>query len=194
MLTRLQTHPQPSCPPQPFSHVLTVADEFALICNWLGKGRVLHPRSEAIRPAPVNAAPMPPAMLMDFEESGRYLITVKVKAANKLTLKPHHVETLRRNAAQLALPLLIAWKRFSVWTLFDVSHLSRRTRLRQRAARRKATFEDDPTAPRLLPGRDRQRRQEASASPRVHENEPRHATSPRNCDCPCSSTGAIAAR
>lgn len=125
MLPRPQTHPQQSCPPQPFSHVLTAADEFALICSWLGKGHVLPPRGEAISPVPAGTTPMPPTMLMDFEEGGRCLITIKVKAANKLTFKPHHVEALRRNAAQLALPLLIAWKRFSVWTLFDVSHLSR---------------------------------------------------------------------
>lgn len=52
------------------------------------------------------------------------MIEVKTKASQTLSFKPSYLARLKDYAALLHMPLLIAWKFHSIWTLFDVRHLT----------------------------------------------------------------------
>ena len=53
------------------------------------------------------------------------MIEVKSKNAQTLSLKPDALDKLKNYAGLLKLPLLIAWKFHSIWTLFEVKHLKK---------------------------------------------------------------------
>ncbi len=105
---------------------LPVEDEFAVVCSWLGKTRLLHKLDQ--QQIPLHSASkyqVPDALaLFNADEVDRpVLIEIKSKAAIKLSFKADYYERLKRYANLMDLPLLIAWKYHNVWVLFEANHM-----------------------------------------------------------------------
>jgi len=103
-------------------------DEFALILSWLGKCRLVHKLNQEQLPlASVNQYRVPD-LLAAFDYQGKVVpVLIEVKttappadplAPGNLSLKPGYLEY----ATLLGLPMLIAWKDRSLWTLFEMRH------------------------------------------------------------------------
>src|SRR5512139_1178953 len=104
---------------------LPAEDEFAAICAWLGKCRLLHRLDQ--RQVPLNSTVefQVPDLLATFDVAGPVLIEVKVKKTPKLSFTPDYFERLNNYAALVGLSLLIAWKFHTMWALFDIRHLTK---------------------------------------------------------------------
>lgn len=103
--------------------------EFALILSWLGQCRLIHKLGQEQLPHTSTANYRVPDLLAVFDYHGTavpVLIEVKTTAppADPLamgrltTIKPGHLHY----AEILNLPLLIAWKDRTIWTLFEARH------------------------------------------------------------------------
>ena len=103
---------------------LPAEDEFSVICAWLGKCRLLHKLDQQQVPAASRKSYQVPDLLALFEAGGPFLIEVKVKARQTLSFQPGYLKRLTEYAALLRMPLLIAWKFHTIWTLFDARHLT----------------------------------------------------------------------
>lgn len=106
---------------------LPAEDEFAVICTWLGHCRIVHKLDQQQAPVSSRASYQVPDLLVAFNAAGPFLIEVKVKQDLTLSFRPDYLKRLTAYADLLGLPLLIAWKFHSVWSLFD----ARRLRLAQ---------------------------------------------------------------
>lgn len=104
------------------NHGLPAEDEFAVICAWLGRTRLLHKLDQHQIPARSKSEFQVPDILAVFETGGPFLIEVKVCNDRTLSFKPEYHARLSRYAEQMGLPLLIAWKHYSLWTLVDFRH------------------------------------------------------------------------
>ena len=83
---------------------LPVEDEFSVLCAWLGKCQILHKLDQQQVPV---------------------LIEVKSKKDSLLSFTPKYMGRLLGYADLVGMPLLIAWKFHSVWTLFEVRHMKK---------------------------------------------------------------------
>jgi hypothetical protein len=103
--------------------------EFALILSWLGRCQLIHKLGQEQLPHTSIDTYRVPDLLVVFEYDGRpipVLIEVKTTAppndplamGRLTTIKPGHF----RYAELLGLPLLIAWKDRTFWTLFEARH------------------------------------------------------------------------
>lgn len=106
------------------NHGLPVEDEFAVICAWLGRTRLLHKLDQHQVPVQSKAEFQVPDILAAFEAGGPFLIEVKRCNDRTLSFKPDYHARLMRYANLMGLPLLVAWKYYSLWTLVDVRHLA----------------------------------------------------------------------
>ncbi len=106
------------------NHGLPAEDEFAVICAWLGRTRLLHKLDQHQIPARSKSDFQVPDMLAIFEAGGPFLIEVKVCNDRTLSFKPDYHARLMLYANQMGLPLLIAWKHYSLWTLVDIRHVT----------------------------------------------------------------------
>lgn len=102
---------------------LPVEDEFAVLCAWLGRTRLLHKLDQQQIPLASKTSFQVPDILVAFEAAGPFLVEVKLCNDRTLSFKPDYHARLARYAALLGLPLLIAWKHHSLWTMFDARHL-----------------------------------------------------------------------
>ena len=100
-------------------------DEFIAICSWLGRTRLVHKLDQHQVPKASGELYQVPDLLAEFEDGGPVLIEVKSRKKPKLSLKPDYLDRLNAYARLLNMPLLIAWKRYGIWVLFDVQHLAK---------------------------------------------------------------------
>lgn len=105
------------------NHGLPAEDEFSVICAWLGRTRLLHTLGQHQTPMASKADFQVPDIIALFEAGGPFLVEVKVCNDQTLSFKPDYYARLTQYAALLNMPLLIAWKFRSLWTLFDVRHV-----------------------------------------------------------------------
>lgn len=106
------------------NHGLPAEDEFAAICAWLGRTRLLHKLDQHQIPARSRFEFQVPDILAVFEAGGPFLIEVKRCNDCTLSLKSDYYARLLSYADKMGLPLLIAWKHHSLWTLVDVRHFA----------------------------------------------------------------------
>lgn len=103
-------------------HGLPAEDEFSVICAWLGKCELVHKLDQQQTPAASRDRFQVPDLLVKFEGTGPVLVEVKRCNDRTLTFKPGYRARLMAYAEMMNLPLLIAWKHHSVWTLFELRH------------------------------------------------------------------------
>lgn len=108
-------------------HSLTATAEFAFLCMWLGRCRSIGQLGADTGLGDGIGSTLD----MEFETGLHALVHVKAKAENNLGVRAEIFEPLKRHAAALGVPLLIAWKRYSHWKLVD----SARFRVADGAAR-----------------------------------------------------------
>lgn len=102
---------------------LPAEDEFSVVCAWLGKCRLIHKLDQKQTPIASKQLYQVPDLLAHFEAAGPVLIEVKSSTSQTLSFKPDYHAKLTRYADMLGLPLLIAWKYHSLWTLVDIRQL-----------------------------------------------------------------------
>jgi Holliday junction resolvase len=102
---------------------LPAEDEFGVICAWLGQCRLIHKLDQQQAPVSSRDVYRVPDLLAAFEAAGPFLIEVKVKQDQTPSFRPDYLGRLTAYAKLLGLPLLIAWKFHSMWSLFDARHL-----------------------------------------------------------------------
>ena len=103
-------------------------DEFAVVCSWLGKCRLLHKLDQQQIPLSSREAFQVPDLLALFSTQAvnlPVLIEVKSNKARTLSFQPGYLERLTNYANLLRFPLLIAWKHHGIWTLFEAKHLKK---------------------------------------------------------------------
>lgn len=103
--------------------------EFALILSWLGRCRLIHKLGQEQLPHTSTARYRVPDLLVvfDFDDTAvPVLIEVKTTAPPADPLAEGRLTSIRpghfRYAELLGLPLLVAWKDRSFWTLFEARH------------------------------------------------------------------------
>ncbi|WP_439863044.1 hypothetical protein [Pseudomonas antarctica] len=107
---------------------LPAEDEFAVICSWLGRCSLIHKLDQQQIPRSSRDIYQVPDLLAVFNtEKNQYrvLIEVKTKQEKNLTLRAKDREKLLKYGELLGMPVLFAWKRHSIWTLFDISLFER---------------------------------------------------------------------
>lgn len=102
---------------------LPAEDEFSVICAWLGQCRLIHKLDQLQAPAASNKTLQVPDLMAVFGDHGAFLVEVKVHAKRTLSFRPDYMARLTAYATLMGKPLLIAWKFYSMWTLFDVRHM-----------------------------------------------------------------------
>ncbi len=101
-------------------------DEFAVVCTWLGKCKLVHKLDQIQAPPLSSELFQVPDLLAVFDHNGRVIpVLIEVKASEDRTLsfRPDYRDRLVEYAKTLGLPMLIAWKHHSIWSLFDISHM-----------------------------------------------------------------------
>jgi Holliday junction resolvase len=107
---------------------LPAEDEFSVIISWLGRCRLVHKLDQLQFPAASKDTYRVPDLLAVFEFKGAVfpvLVEVKVKQENKLSWRPDFMDGLKRYSDLTGLPLLVAWKNKTFWTLFEARHFKR---------------------------------------------------------------------
>ncbi|WP_407493986.1 hypothetical protein [Pseudooceanicola sp. MF1-13] len=105
---------------------LPAEDEFSVICAWLGRVELLHKLDQHQVPKMSKESFQVPDLLarFDTQKNNRpLLIEVKTGNENTLSFKPEYLERLQNYSTLMGMPLLIAWKYHSFWTLFEARHL-----------------------------------------------------------------------
>jgi hypothetical protein len=103
---------------------ISAEDEFAVILAWLGRVVTVHKLDQLQLPAGAKARFLIPDLLAVFEQGdSRMAALIEVKSSVQLDLnwRADYYEPVMSYAAELNLPLLIAWKmkRLGLWTLCD---------------------------------------------------------------------------
>jgi Holliday junction resolvase len=104
---------------------LPAEDEFATVLSWLGRCRLLHKLDQFQVPPESNDRFRVPDLLAVFDIGHKemaVLIEVKSRQKQKLSWTARYLDALRNYGEVVGLPVLVAWKYFNVWSLFDVSH------------------------------------------------------------------------
>lgn len=104
-------------------------DEFSVLLTWLGRCRLVHKLDQLQSPRDSRARLRVPDLLAVFDYRGSelpVLIEVKTSAPdiNTLSWAESYRDSLVRYAEMLKLPLLVAWKCGSMWTLTDVRQMT----------------------------------------------------------------------
>jgi Holliday junction resolvase len=102
---------------------LPAEDEFSVVCAWLGRCKLIHKLDQQQSPVSSTQMLQVPDLLAIFEGAGPCLIEVKSSLDNTLSFKPDYLARLQACANALGMPLLVAWKRYNLWVLFDTSQL-----------------------------------------------------------------------
>jgi len=103
---------------------LPLEDEFSIICGWLGQCNLVHKLDQQQYPTTSNETFQVPDLLANFNVRGTgnttVLIEIKSYKGNILSFRPDYVYKLRAYGQLLGLPILIAWKRYGIWSLVDL--------------------------------------------------------------------------
>lgn len=103
-------------------------DEFSVMCGWLGNCEIVHKLDQTQTPRTSSQTYQIPDLLIIFRlKNGPMPVLVEVKSYkdNKLSFRQDYFERLRNYGKALSLPVLIAWKRYGMWTLFELQHLKK---------------------------------------------------------------------
>jgi len=103
-------------------------DEFAVVCTWLGRCKLIHKLDQRQGPTASSTTYQVPYFLAIFEFKGRsipVLIEVKSSVSQTLSFRPDYFGRLKSHAATVGLPILVAWKHHSLWTLFEMDHMAK---------------------------------------------------------------------
>lgn len=108
---------------------LPAEDEFSVLLTWLGQCRLVHKLDQLQSPSASRTRWCVPDLLAVFDYHDHeipVLIEVKTSAFdnNLLSWRPAYRDALVRYADMVKLPLLVAWRFGTFWTLFDVRHLT----------------------------------------------------------------------
>jgi Holliday junction resolvase len=101
-------------------------DEFMVVASWLGRCKLIHKLDQAQAPSTSAEQFQVPDLLAVFDHEGKSVtVLVEVKSSNDRTLsfRADYRAKLLAYAQAVKLPLLIAWKHRSLWTLFDIDHM-----------------------------------------------------------------------
>lgn len=108
---------------------LPLEDEFSIICGWLGKCDLVHKLDQQQYPNTSKDTFQVPDLIANFNVRGvgstSVLIEVKSCEKNVLSLRPDYVFKLRAYGQLLGLPVLIAWRKYGVWSLVDLDAFSK---------------------------------------------------------------------
>lgn len=105
---------------------LPVEDEFSVLCAWLGKCQLLHKLDQHQVPLTSRLDFQVPDLLAKFSTQTTnlpLLIEVKSKKDKLLSFTPEYMGRLQNYAALVGMPLLVAWKFYRTWMLFDARHM-----------------------------------------------------------------------
>jgi hypothetical protein len=108
---------------------LPAEDEFSVLLTWLGRCRLVHKLDQLQRPSDSRTRWFVPDLLAVFDYHGAevpVLIEVKTTPFNNNTLSwpPAYRDRIIRYADMLKLPLLVAWRYGSFWTLVNARQLT----------------------------------------------------------------------
>ncbi len=104
-------------------------DEFVLLLSWLGNCKIVHKLGQEQLPLSSTDTYRVPDLLAVFDYKGKEVpVLIEVKRTNPtdpqslkegtLTLKPGYL----KYAEVVGIPMLIAWKYRTFWTLFEMCH------------------------------------------------------------------------
>ncbi|BEL90437.1 hypothetical protein SM14BL03_23450 [Serratia marcescens] len=103
---------------------LPLEDEFSIICGWLGQCNLVHKLDQQQYPTSSKDNFQVPDLLANFNIRGAgnttVLIEVKSCEKNVLSFRPDYVSRLIAYGQLLGLPVLIAWRRYGIWSLVDL--------------------------------------------------------------------------
>lgn len=101
-------------------------DEFSVVCGWLGKCELIHKLDQKQTPKESSQKYQVPDLLAVFQVGERrvpVLVEVKSSKDNVLSFQPEYLDKLSTYAQLLKLPLLVAWKHYGLWTVFEPSKM-----------------------------------------------------------------------
>jgi len=107
---------------------LPVEDEFSVLCAWLGKCQLLHKLDQHQVPRTSKQDFQVPDLLAKFStqtSNSPVLIEVKSKKDKSLSFKPKYLGRLQNYADLVGMPLLVAWKYYGLWMLFEARHMKK---------------------------------------------------------------------
>ncbi|WP_312101692.1 hypothetical protein [Acinetobacter venetianus] len=108
---------------------LPLEDEFSIICGWLGQCALIHKLDQQQYPISSKNPFQIPDLLANFNVHGvgntTVLIEVKSCKKNVLSLRPDYVSKLKAYGELLGLPVLIAWRKFGIWSLVHLDIFSK---------------------------------------------------------------------
>lgn len=108
---------------------LPLEDEFSIICGWLGQCDLVHKLDQQQYPTTSKNTFQVPDLLANFNVRGAsnttVLIEVKSCEKNVLSLRPDYVSKLKAYGKLLGLPVLIAWRKYGIWSLVDLEVFSK---------------------------------------------------------------------
>src|SRR5713226_3794408 len=110
---------------------LPAEDELSVLLSWLGRCRLVHKLDQFPYPPASRKEYRVPDLLVVFEgPRGPIPVLIEVKSKRDVTLswRPDYIAALNRYASHVRLPLLVAWKHHTFWTLFETQHFSPATR------------------------------------------------------------------
>ncbi|MGT3280666.1 hypothetical protein [Yersinia enterocolitica] len=111
---------------------LPLEDEFSIICGWLGQCNLVHKLDQQQYPTTSNDKFQVPDLLANFDARGAGNITVLIEVksckGNVLSFRPDYVSRLRAYGQLLGLPILIAWRKFGIWSLVDLDVFTKATK------------------------------------------------------------------
>lgn len=111
---------------------LPLEDEFSIICGWLGQCNLIHKLDQQQYPKTSNKSFQVPDLLASFRVRGgrdtTVLIEVKSSEKNVLSFRPDYVHKLNAYGNLLGLPVLIAWRKYGIWTLVHLDVFSKKNK------------------------------------------------------------------
>ena len=103
---------------------LPAEDEFIFILSWLGKCHLAHKLDQAQFPLKSREIYQVPDLLASFDTTaGPKLALLEVKSTikKKLVWKANYLQKLKNYSALTSIPLLVAWKFYSLWLIVDIN-------------------------------------------------------------------------
>lgn len=105
---------------------LSAEHEFAAIASWLGKCVLLTQPDQVHASDGTYRAPDFIVVVRSGQREILFLVEVKNKQDDRLVWSNEYLTSLQRFAALLKMPLLVAWKRYGLWTMVDSVHFAKR--------------------------------------------------------------------
>jgi hypothetical protein len=114
-----------------FLRGLPIEDEFIALATWMEKCKLIHKLDQSQYPSDSSDVYQVPDLFAVFDFNGEDVpVLIEVKASEQGTIETARLSFSSRLHSKLAsyaraadLPLLIAWKLFGHWSLFDFSEV-----------------------------------------------------------------------